>query len=107
MRLKDYKAKVRIILRDYPETRNSDTALVARFIHTYLKQFVTQSVDGYAAVELRKFMHLPPINSITRARRIIQNDDGEFLPTIKAVREKRRIKEEDYRNWEVREAKGI
>lgn len=110
MRLKDVKVKVRSILKEQEEARNNDGHLVAHFVAKYCSQLISVVADPKEVgqtvkmVQLSNFRKFPPIETITRARRIIQNKDKEFPPTLESVRKARRIKELDYRNWEVREA---
>lgn len=104
MELKTYKQKVEKILEDHESARNSDGTMIAYYINTYHKNLVTQDTDGEPAVSLRHLKDLPPVESLTRARRIIQNDDQKYPPTDPKVVKARKIKEENYRNCEVREA---
>lgn len=104
MQLKDYKIKIRSILKVYPQARDNDGTLLAYFITTYLSHLVTRDVDGDLSIKLKNLKNLPPIETIRRSRQIIQNVDGEFLPTDPKVIKARRIKEQNYKNAEVREA---
>lgn len=105
-RLKDYKGKVMGILRDVPDSRNNDGLLIAHFIHRFASQHLTKDANGEWAIPLKNLKHLPPFETIRRTRQIIQNDDHAYLPTILSVRKARSIKEENWRNWEVREAQS-
>lgn len=103
--LKTYKQKVRYCLERWPATRDSDGMLVAHYINHFHSNLVTENVDGVKCIALRNFQHLPPLENIRRCRQIIQNDNGEFLPTRIEIAKMRGIKEENWRNAEVREAK--
>lgn len=105
--LKDYKQKVRMVLEAHPQARNSDLTLMAHYLHTFRRHLVEYDSEGKPYLYLNKFKEMASPETLIRARRIIQNDDNEFLPTSPAVRKARRIKEENYRNAEVREAKAI
>jgi len=105
--LKDYKTKVRSILAEHPTARNNDGSLQAYFIYKYCRHLVTTDIDGKPAIRLENLKNLPPLETIRRSRQIIQNDNGEYLPTDPAVRRERKIKEENYRNAEVRQAKLV
>ena len=105
-RLRDIKDKVYKILEQHPKARDNDGTLIAHFLFEHSNQFVREDMDGELVIRMKDFQNLPPFNSVSRARRIIQNDDGLFLPTSAAVRKARRIKEDSYRNWEVREAQN-
>ena len=104
MQLKDYKTKVRAILERYPHTRDSDGSLYAHFLKEHAKQFIVKDTDGDLCIPLKKFKSLPSSESVRRSRQIVQ-EGGEFLPTTEAIRKMRGIKEENWRNAEVREAK--
>jgi len=103
-RLKDVKNKVYFVLRDHEKARNNDGTLIAHLLNKHYTRFIRKDADGEKVVRLKDFQHFPSFESIRRARQIIQNDDNEFLPTDPKVAKARRIKEEDYRNAEVREA---
>lgn len=105
-RLRTYKEKVKVILQEHPKARNNDGTMIAHYIAKHLSPFVHKDADGEQCVRLKDFQHLPPFENLRRARAIIQNDDNELLPTDPKVRKARRIKEENWRNAEVREAKG-
>jgi len=105
-RLRDYKSKVRAILEEFPNARNNDGVLIAHFLYKHHRHLLRRDTDGNICIPLKYLKDVSPLNTITRARRIVQNDDGEFLPTSAQVRKLRRIKEEQWRNWEVREAQN-
>ncbi len=106
--LKTYKQKVRVVLQRYPKTRNSDGLLFACYILTYHPHMVHEGPDGEKAIKLKYMEDLPPMENIRRSRQLIQSPDGdnEYLPTELKVREARKIKEENWRECEVREAKN-
>jgi len=64
------------ILEEFPETRNNDRLLEARYMHEF--HGVT-SLYVYAAMK-----ELPSLDTILRRRREIQ-EEGHFLPTDPAV----------------------
>lgn len=104
--LKNFKPKVKSILEEHESARNNDGTLMAYFIKKYCKHLVVE-VDGLDMLPLKNFKNLPPFESIRRVRQIIQNDNQILRPTDPAVSKARRIKEENYRNAEVREAKDV
>lgn len=104
--LKHYKEKVLTILRDNENARNNDGSLYAYFIQKYCKQYIVPDANGDPGVPLKNFRHLPPMETLGRCRRIIQNDNNLYLPTLASVRKERRIKEQNWREAEVREAKN-
>jgi len=105
MELKTYKQKVRSVLEESPKARNNDGALWAYYINKFHRDLVNMDEDGEKCVKLRNFRHLPTSQSIRLARQLVQNEDGEFLPTDPKVIKQRGIKEENIRNAEWREAK--
>lgn len=106
MELKTYKHRVREILKKSKTARNSDAILYARYIHRFYPHLVTTDKNGRPAVLLEDFKKLPGAENVRRLRQVIQNDNGEYMPTDKKVIKMRRIKEENWRNAEVREAKN-
>ena len=105
MELKKVQKRVYEILHDQENARNSDKSLLAVYIWRYCKKLLTGLGTDDPKLPLKNFDKLPSIKSIMRARRMVQNEKGEFLPTSKQVRKQRRIKEEEYRTKEVPEAK--
>lgn len=110
MELKNIKKKVQTILEQHESARNNDGTLYAYFISKYCKHLVAYIHEGFEestpVIALKDFKHLPPMESIRRSRQIIQNDNNLFLPTLESVRKARKIKEQNYRDCEVREAKS-
>jgi hypothetical protein len=104
--LKTYKDRVRKLLELHENARNNDGTLYAIYIATYHEILVTKNKNNMRAVLLSDFKNLPPMENIRRSRQLIQNGDGEFLPTDAKVREARKIKEKNWRDSEVREAGG-
>lgn len=107
MELKTYKQKVYKILKEFPEARNSDGTLLAHYINIYQRQLVVPDANGSPAISLKNIKHLPPFENIRRVRQIIQNDNGDFLPTDPKVIKARKIKEKNWEDCEVREAKQL
>lgn len=77
------RPRVREILADYPEARNDDDILTRIYLERYHGLHLTD--EQYSALK-----SAPPIESICRRRRDIQNTDGEFLPT-QSVGQRRKI----------------
>lgn len=102
--LKHYKAKVQKILEDHESARNNDGTLMAYFVQKHCSHLVVKDPDGVEMLPLKNFKHLPPFENIRRSRAIIQNDNQMLQPTDPAVRKARRIKEQNWREAEVREA---
>ena len=103
--LKFFKDKVRSILKRHEKTRNNDHRLLAQYVYEFRKGIISQTADGEPCVKLADFEKMPPSQTLVNNRKIIQNHDGEFIPTDPKVRKARRIKEKNIRNAEYREAK--
>jgi len=78
-----------MILEDYPETRSNDNLLCFRYWERFerLEDRAMTKTLNYAFISL-----LTPVESITRARRKIQND-MQLYQAPKKVREERAIRE--------------
>jgi len=101
--LKTYKQRVRVILERYEKARNNDGSLYAYYILTYHKHML-EGEGNEVSIKLKYLKDLPPMENIRRSRQLIQNGDNEYLPTDPAVRKARKIKEQNWRDCEVREA---
>ncbi len=85
---KRVRKNVEMILRDYPETRNSDKLLILKY---------WELVDKLPMYSMARFKDAFVLNStntesIRRARQLIQ-EEGHYLPTKKEVISRRRKKE--------------
>src|SRR4051812_33166553 len=69
--------KVALILRDHPETRDDDVALALR----YWRRFSADKIEASRPLDLEVLYELDRYDSITRARRRIQNDLRLFEAT--------------------------
>jgi hypothetical protein len=85
---------VEFILKQEPETRNSDDYLV---YCVWCKVEDATKADGIH-LNLTKLKALPSYDTISRIRRKFQ-EESMYLPTNPAVIRKRRIKEEQMREW--------
>lgn len=85
MRLKD---KVKVILRNYPDTRNSDKLLVEQYWKTWDKDSIASNEYG-DWVLLSNLIKMTNPNTIIRARQKI-NEEGEFLATEEIVKFRRK-----------------
>ncbi len=108
MALKHYKDKVRKILETKEGARNDDGVLLAYMIRDHAGEFVQKDADGRMCIRLKDLGEITAkvnFESVRRSRQLVQNEDGEFLPTDPGVIKERKIKEKNYRDCEVREAK--
>ena len=92
--MKDYHNKVKTLLIEIPETRDDDMLLYARFCYKY--GYVGQSSEFMAVMTNAKRLGMPSYESITRARRKIQ----EQVPELRGTnRRARKAEEEVYREY--------
>jgi hypothetical protein len=103
-RLKNITEKVKYILTEHAHTRDSDSMLIARFVYMYHYNLVEKGSGGEPSIKLKDINNVTSFESITRARRIIQQNYPELGPISEQVRKARGMKEESYRTEEVREA---
>lgn len=99
--------KVRAILADHESARNNDGTLFAYFIQKHCKELVVKLPDGTEVIPLKNFKKLPPMENLRRVRQIIQNENEMYEPTDPEVKKARGIKEKNWREAEIREAKNI
>lgn len=92
--------KVKEVLRILPHTRNNDAALVTAVWSLFYSNY-SSTVDGITAFSVDNIItlggKLAKFESIRRARQIIQNDEGLYLPTIWKVARGRRINEDKWK----------
>jgi hypothetical protein len=74
--------KVRGVLKDIPETRNSDKLLTVKLWQRYHRELI---VEGTNLVALSNILLLPSEDAISRCRREIQHDDKQYPPTSEDV----------------------
>lgn len=91
---KDIESKVRGILVDFPESRRNDFVLYARYIQRYNAELQGVGLI-YALLEASR-LQMPNYESISRARRKIQQKEPELCPPEKAQKA-RAEKENVYR----------
>jgi len=85
---KTLKQKVITILKENPDTRNSDITLMIEIWKRYY------GVED--SIKLSQLYDLPREDNIKRIRAIIQNKNNMYLPSSPEVRKKRKIEE---RKW--------
>lgn len=92
--MKDYHNKVKSLLIEIPETRDDDMLLYGIFCYRY--GYVGQSSEFMAVMTNAKRLGMPSYESITRARRKIQ----ENYPQLRGTRHNaRKAEEEVYREY--------
>ncbi len=107
MSVSTYKVKVRAILAEHEGARNNDGTLFAYFIQKHCKDLIVKLEDGTECIPLKNFKRLPPMENLRRVRQIIQNENEMYEPTDPDVKKARGIKEKNWRDAEIREAKNI
>ena len=84
--------KVAHILANYEFTRDSDQALIFQY---------WIEADKVTSPSMQNRHLLTAAESITRARRKIQNDYNLYLPNSEEVRQLRKISEEAVKSWAI------
>lgn len=85
---KTIRQDVESILRDFPNTRDSDKALTLKYWET-VEEMPTDSMESFKNWFVKSGTSL---ESITRARRLIQ-EEGKYLPIKQDVISRRRKRE--------------
>jgi hypothetical protein len=91
--LNTLKKQIEMVLRDYPDTRNSDKLLTWKL----WKQFYSKSL--YTYITMDEFFKLPTEDTIKRIRAKIQNTDFKYLPTYWEIAKQRRWRESKWRSF--------
>jgi hypothetical protein len=97
MKIKDLTKKVETILRDFPQSRNSDQWLTLKIWATYYPQLIFQYQDRQAVL-LKDVMELPREDNIKRIRAKFQNVQKMYLPTSLEVVKRRKQNEEEWKS---------
>lgn len=92
--MKDYYNRVKSMLTWEPATRDDDMLLYARFCYKY--GYVKQSSEFMTVMTNAKKLGLPSYESITRARRKVQEKEPSLVGTR---RRQRKEEEEVYREY--------
>src|SRR3990167_9348170 len=102
--LRTLKSKILVCLEIHPETRNCDIALTCSIWKEFYREHLTYAdfnsgppYRGKLVVELEKLSILPREDHIKRIRAVIQNKEGQYLPTIWDVAKQRGINEEKWK----------
>lgn len=93
--IKNFKKEVENVLRDYPETRNSDIALMVILWKKIYPHKIVLSKNMNLCVELYNLEELPRESEIGRIRRKIQ--EKMYLPTDEKVARARRMNMDEWR----------
>lgn len=93
---KPLKTMVEEVLRNIPETRNSDIALMIEIWRRYFPQRIKKGQSGEEGVWLRDLYDLPREDNVKRVRAKL-NHEGKYFPTDWKVAKARGIKEDVWR----------
>lgn len=92
--MKDYYNAVKAALQKYPDVRDDDMKLYSRMV--YLETGLSPSVGFYEATFNHDTYNLPSYESVTRARRKVQEQE----PTLRGKRHGRRQElEQEYHDY--------
>jgi hypothetical protein len=92
--MKDYYEAVKRIMERYPETRDDDMKLYAIIVHQ--KTGMSSKVGFYEAMYNHSRYALPSYESVTRARRKVQENEPSLCGKR---RHQRNHMKEEYRNF--------
>jgi len=95
------KERVKAILRDYPYARQDDTFLWLMYVRIHVPE-LSKYIKYIPPDVLKK---APKFETITRARRFIQNEEGLYLPP-ENVRRRRRRREIEMRETIIEMKRG-
>lgn len=87
--MKDYHSKVKGILDAYPATRDDDMLLYGIFLANFSS--VSPDENFYYVCQTARVRKLPSYESISRARRKVQEEN----PALRGTQRRRRMEEEE------------
>lgn len=93
------KKQVTDILRDVPESRNSDITLMIEIWKKFFPQFIKKGASGEHGIWLQDLYKLPREDNVKRLRAHTQNVEGKYLPTLWSVAKQRKIKEVEWKDY--------
>lgn len=94
----ELEKQVITVLKTDERSRNDDIRLTQVLWYLFYKSRLIHQNNEYL-VRIDDLFTLPREDHISRIRRKIQNDRGEYLPTDPAVRKKRSISTEDWQKY--------
>jgi len=93
------KSQVEFVLKEFPESRNSDITLMIELWKAYYPSKLKTGATGEKGVWLKDLYELPTQDNIKRIRAHFQNDLNLYLPTDPKVVKQRRISEDKWREF--------
>lgn len=103
--IKQLRAKVLEILKEYPKARDSDIWLTIKLWTLKYPTLIDRSDPDNPKIALKDILTLPREDNVKRVRAKIQNEEGLYLPTSPEIRKQRKISEEEWKAWSVKESK--
>jgi hypothetical protein len=91
------KDRVYLLLEMYPETRNCDATLTAKYWMKHERKLLR--LGEIVTVPLIHLPYMTPQDAISRVRRKIQNEENRFWPTDPNVAKRRNINMESWKEW--------
>lgn len=88
-KLKYLQSRVMGVLTDYPETRSDDFLLMEKVLNEYIDTNMSLRTIFHHHIELG----IPSFESITRARRIVQEQNPELVDSNAKCRRKKEERE--------------
>lgn len=89
-------------LKEYPETRNNDFLLC---IHVYLKMGFAHRIPLGVVIHYENIEFAPAFESITRARREIQNDENRLKPSEEVQEKRERHRQEIHAYYSTKQSR--
>lgn len=97
--IKNLKDKVWCLLRDHPKARDSDQWATIKLWTILFPHLIDYTDPKNPKIALKDIMNMPREDNVKRVRAIIQNVDGEFLPTSEEVAKQRKINMDVWRSY--------
>lgn len=107
MKRNELKRQILHILNKVPSTRDSDITLMIEIWKEFNPSHIKKNNVGELAIFLPSLHVLPREDNIKRIRAVIQNEEGKFLPTSWIVAKKRKINEQEWRDYVSNEHKRL
>jgi hypothetical protein len=93
------KSQVENVLKEFPQTRNSDITLMIELWQRYFPTRIKKGSSGEVGIWLKDLYDLPREDNIKRIRAHFQNDLNLYLPSDEKVVLQRRINEDKWREF--------
>jgi hypothetical protein len=91
--------KVEHILKNFPETRDSDIKLTNLIWWKFYEDYLFEDKNGDIAIRLLDIYAVPKQDNVKRIRAKLQNQKHLYLPLDPSIRKKRNILKEDWRRY--------